>query len=351
MRMTPTGRYYLILLAIILLAGLRREVNLLLLISTFMMGPLIFNFFFPWRVMRGIEGRRFFPEACFPGEKITFSVELLARSRYRFCGVTLNASPGSAAVFHLEKIREISPQQGVSQRKYIYSGSFFRRGEYRLAPTLVQSDYPFGLVVFQRSLDAGETLLVLPTLIALRTEWWKMCEREDLDGEQHPSVPSTLGDFSGLRKWTPSDFLHHIHWRASARHEQLLVQKFESPRQVELILLADFYDTDEERFEKAVSIVASMIDDLDRHLEKSRIWSTTRIQLILLGKEVQTIDSLDSPAFYQDAMHALAVVERPETSNAQSYLDTLSHSSQESLLLFVPSTTCESWLDENYPTP
>lgn len=337
MRITPTGRYYLILLVIIFLAGLRREVNLLLLISALMVGPMIFNFFLPWWVIRGIRCRRSFLEACYPAEKMTFSVQLFSQSHYRFSGVTLNASPGTMATFHLEKICETSPQPCVYQRQYQFSGSFKRRGEYTLPPVTVRSDYPFGFMAFQRSFETGEKILVLPTLISLPTEWWKSYERENLEGEAPSSTPSTLGDFSGLRKWTSSDFLHHIHWRASARHEQLLVQKFESPCQMELILLADFYDSDEERFERTVSLVASMIDDLYHHLEKSQVWSTTHVQLVLLGKETVTLDNRETPEFYQEAMRALAVVERPESSRAQVWLENFPKNAPESLLLLVQS--------------
>ncbi|MDO5114448.1 MAG: DUF58 domain-containing protein, partial [Planctomycetia bacterium] len=294
--------------------------------------------------------RRFFPEACYPDEKITFSVQLFSPSYYRFCGVTLNASPSPQATFHLEKIHETSPQQGIYQRQYQFSATFTRRGEYTLAPTVVQSDYPFGLIAFQRSFDANEKILVLPSLISLPPEWWKIYERENSEGEQHPSVPSSLGDFSGLRKWTPSDLLHHIHWRASARHEQLLVQKFESPRQMELILLADFYDTDEERFEKTVSLVASMIDDLYHHLEKAHVWTQTRVQLVLLGKEVQTIDTLDTSDFYHNAMRALAVAERSGQPCAPSYWAEFSQRNPESLLLFVQAATYDTVWEKVSPS-
>ena len=134
-----------------------------------------------------------------------------------------------------------------------------RRGVYDLGPVWpVQSD-PLGLVRRHRTWAQPAEVLVRPVVTPL--EAGSMAGRPDLEGM--PSEQLSLSDlaFHSLREYVPGDDLRHVHWRSSAKADQLLVRQYLESRSMQAAVLLDAepgsYRTDDE-FELAVSIAASV---------------------------------------------------------------------------------------------
>jgi uncharacterized protein (DUF58 family) len=83
----------------------------------------------------------------------------------------------------------------------------------------------------------------------------------DLEGQATRDLSDSDMSFHALRDYVAGDDRRYIHWRSSARHDQLMVKQFEDTRRTLTALAlatspADYADDDE--FELAVSAVASI---------------------------------------------------------------------------------------------
>jgi uncharacterized protein (DUF58 family) len=82
----------------------------------------------------------------------------------------------------------------------------------------------------------------------------------DLEGLASQQVSMSDLSFHALREYQPGDDLRHVHWRSSAKADQLLVRQYHESRRGHVTVLLDHepaaYARDDE-FELAVSVAAS----------------------------------------------------------------------------------------------
>jgi uncharacterized protein (DUF58 family) len=142
-----------------------------------------------------------------------------------------------------------------------------KRGYYRLGPLTVTSGDIFGFYPRWRRFAVADHVTVYPRIFPI-----EKLEVPSLHpmGEartrrrifQDPTRPI------GLRDYRPQDSLKHIHWKASARQQELQVKVFEpaTTLKVSLFLAGDGYPPcaprSEEEFELAVSTAASIAHHL-----------------------------------------------------------------------------------------
>lgn len=83
----------------------------------------------------------------------------------------------------------------------------------------------------------------------------------DLEGHASPHITSADMNFHALRPYVPGDDRRHVHWKSTARAGELMVRQFEESRMSRVLVALDTGRTsyiDEEEFELAVSVVASI---------------------------------------------------------------------------------------------
>lgn len=83
----------------------------------------------------------------------------------------------------------------------------------------------------------------------------------DLEGLTTKNLTNDDLAFHALREYMPGDDLRHVHWRSTARTNQLMIRQFEETRRSQFVILLDTRAAsyaDEDEFELAVSIAASM---------------------------------------------------------------------------------------------
>ena len=142
-----------------------------------------------------------------------------------------------------------------------------KRGYYRLGPLTVTSGDIFGFYPRWKQFASADHVTVYPRIFPI--------ERLEVPS-LHPmgEAKTTRRIFQdptrpiGLRDYRPQDSLKHIHWKASARRQELQVKVFEptTTLKVSLFLAGDGYPPDgsrsEEEFELAVSTAASIAHHL-----------------------------------------------------------------------------------------
>jgi uncharacterized protein (DUF58 family) len=139
------------------------------------------------------------------------------------------------------------------------------RGIVRLGPLVVENRDPLGMARMRTTLlDLAEVF------VAPRSYLVDMPQLgQGLLGAHLLAMARRLGpgDFHGLREYVDGDEPRSIHWKASARSEQLLVKEHttEGLRRCTIVLdtEASTYH-DEQGFERAVTAAASLVHSADR---------------------------------------------------------------------------------------
>ena len=323
--MTPEGWYYLALIGALLIGAMLREINLLLLLSALLAGPL----FLCWRLvlttLRGLKIRRRMPRGVCAGDLLIVNLEvtnerpkttswaLVAEEQI----VRLNGSretPVKPAVF-------FSHIQAGQTRRREYRGRLPQRGRYRVGPLKISTRFPFGLFRGVVTVDQVETLTVYPKLGRL-TAAWRSRHRESHDGTQRrrQGQARMSGDFYGVREWKSGDSRRWIHWRSSARHDTLVVRQFEQQRHRDVAVLLDLWEPDRpttahrENVELAISFAATVISDACRRGGSNL--------LVAIGAEtIELAGGAASPPVMEDIMAQLALAESTPAASLAKLVD------------------------------
>ncbi len=118
-----------------------------------------------------------------------------------------------------------------------WTARFPRRGLVHLPPLALRCAQPFGVVETVRELGPGYEVTVLPAVGQVRREL-----RERLDSwlsDMMPVAEAGVDEFDHLRAYRPGDARHAIHWRATARHRELLVAERRDPACRRLAVVLD----------------------------------------------------------------------------------------------------------------
>jgi uncharacterized protein (DUF58 family) len=323
--MTPEGWYYLVLLGVLLIGAMLREINLLLLLSALMAGPL----FLCWRLvlttLRGLTIRRKMPRGVCAGDLLIVNLEI-TNSRRKMTSWALVAEE---QIVRLNGAREAPVKPAVffshiqpgRTRQREYRGRLPQRGRYRVGPLMISTRFPFGLFRGTVSVDQVETLTVYPKLGRL-TAAWRSRHRESHEGTQRRKQGHARmsGDFYGVREWQSGDSRRWIHWRSSARHNTLVVRQFEQQRHRDVAVLLDLWEpirpttADRENVELAISFAATVVSDACRR-------GGSNLLMAIGTESIELAGGAASPPVMEDVMAQLALAEATPSASLTRLVD------------------------------
>jgi uncharacterized protein (DUF58 family) len=136
-----------------------------------------------------------------------------------------------------------------------------RRGLLRVGPMAIEIADPFGLAS-ATSQGAGITELTVWPAVDDVAPLPHTTGDDPLAGSDHPNAVSPQGDdFYALRPYVVGDDLRRVHWKSSARSDDLMVRQDEMPWQGRATVILDSRrgSHSDESFERAVSASASVV--------------------------------------------------------------------------------------------
>lgn len=155
-------------------------------------------------------------------------------------------------------------------RAISYPMTGLARGRYTVGPLLVRATDPFGLAKVDRRFKTTQQVLVTPRIVPLG----EMSSTPG-SGQSGDSTPMRIGlvgqDDVMVREYRDGDDVRRIHWRSTARRDEIMVRREEQSWDPSLTLLLDSRIQahagrgPESSFEWAVSAVAS----IGLHLRKA----------------------------------------------------------------------------------
>lgn len=208
------------------------------------------------RALSGVQAEWVLPRAVHAGSETTLAARISS---------TAPAPPLDLWAWdpRTRTMREVAHLAGVGAQAggARWTARFPSRGALQLPALEVSGVQPMGLIESRRAAGPVAQVIVLPALGRVRAglrarlaEWFAGVA----------VAPEPGGDDLGrLRSWAPGDPRSRIHWRASARHQQLLVAERHAPAARRLAIALDPL-APPLVFERLVAAAATLIDDLDR---------------------------------------------------------------------------------------
>jgi uncharacterized protein (DUF58 family) len=148
-----------------------------------------------------------------------------------------------------------------------------RRGVFAVGPAQVYSTDPLGLQTFTQKMPRISELVVYPAVLPLRDSWLRGVAAQGWRGTADALARGDGDDFYGVREYQPGDALHRVHWRTTARTGVLAVTEYAQGVTLDVVVALDlsreaYADTGvggDSALEYAVTLAATLLDDLSRH--------------------------------------------------------------------------------------
>lgn len=210
-----------------------------------------------WRRLDLVVGRRAAPLRLRAGTPARIDLTLANRSRWATPVLRLHdrVGPDGGAVLNLAPI----PGRGSSSVSYRLPTE--RRGPLVVGPLDLDHGDPLGLATAGIRAAARTELLVYPRLVPLAPLRAGAGAITGVDRQVNRSLAPSGDEFYALRPYVVGDELKRVHWRNSARMDELVVRQEERPRQGQVLVLLDVRREayDDPGFERAVSAAASAL--------------------------------------------------------------------------------------------
>jgi uncharacterized protein (DUF58 family) len=228
----------------------------------------------------------------FPGETVELKLRLTNRKILPLPWVRVQHSAprqmvGGNAAFEQVQIGNLSTLEhtaslfwysAVSWRHILHCN---RRGYYHLGNITVNSGDIFGLYQLAGTYPSTDTITVYPRIYPI--EQFALPSVDPL-GETRAErrIFEDQTRTIGVRDYSPHDSPRYIHWKASARHQNLQVKVFEptTTLKVALFLIVEsFAGADPDDFELGVSVAASLASHIIQTRNQAGLFVNARLPI------------------------------------------------------------------------
>jgi len=166
-------------------------------------------------------------------------------------------------------------------RPFVFEKTYPRRGIYKCESLRVSTRFPFGLIRAVRPLLLERHITVFPKVTRVDISFLFRGQSGQIPERQHAGDREEL---LRIRDYMEGDDYHHIHWKATAKLEKVMVREFASHEQRRFSVIFDNSTVEagdggmaRELFERAVSAAASLVTHLASHASSFRFISCDEI--------------------------------------------------------------------------
>ncbi|GAB4144791.1 MAG: hypothetical protein Tsb009_16670 [Planctomycetaceae bacterium] len=344
------GAVFLVMMSVMFVGSLVGRSNMLMLVFALMAGPFIASGWTTFTMLKRTHVRRRLPSRIMAGDRMEVEVTLENGKRWLsswLLDVTDRISGNDETLTAGILFNRVPPQ---SQQTGRYEVCFMQRGRYRFSPMLVTTRFPLGFVERGLEFPLTDEVLVYPRLGKMLPAWRreKMTDTE-LVQRQHSHAGIYDDEFHRLREYRWGDNPRAIHWRTSARRNELMVREFHQTREQDLTLLLDLWipehpsEEDWERVERAISFAATAGVE---HMQESR---DSKITLLLAGQTESRWEGHAGPAGFDSFLESLALIQPALNPNRNWLWETASNISSPANRIVLITTRETN--DSEFPKP
>jgi uncharacterized protein (DUF58 family) len=323
---TKEGKLWLLASGVMVVAGMFKGINLLVLLAYLLTSLWILNWWSAHRILRRLRGQHLAGEPVFAGMPATRLVEVSCAGRRPVRGWKLH---DQGAGFHLIwQFLHLQPGHTLQLRGTI---QIAERGKHPVEPLRAHSRFPFGLVNGSIDLTPPGEIIVLPRMGNVHREklkqWlWRSVRGDGRSRRRMRHFVPQEADLHGLRDYRPGDSPRWIHWKTSARRNQLLVREFEENIPANLILVVEPFlasagrtEQQKEHIEQLISLAATICREWCRE-------PGGKLILVITGAETVIMEGGTSPEHARRTMEALAVQTGTPVQGVTDWLEKLCQS-------------------------
>lgn len=296
------GMAYLVIMIVTFIGAIFGRQNMLMLVFSIMAGPFIVNGGVAFSQLKRNRVRRTQPARAMAGEVISVDITFENR-KFWIASWMMQVRDRVGHESHVNAGKHdviLSPAvlfarvPARSERSTRYQLRVTKRGRYVFGPLEVATRFPLGLV--ERGFIETEfsEMLVHPQIGTLAPSWYREYQLANNFVERQDTHHGTFEDeFHHLRDYRNGDNPRDIHWRTSARVNDLMVRQFHQSRDRGLSVILDLYlparpsAANVDTIELALSFVATICLDHTRRTRgveqsiyiagnKSARWRTNR---------------------------------------------------------------------------
>ena len=156
---------------------------------------------------------------------------------------------------------QVAPLPPGQEVQAAYQLRVERRGVYDLGPLDVRIDDPFGLASRSVGRAPATRLVVYPRIEVVGPLLPGPADRRQERAGPSPAPAGTDGDLYALREYQSGDDVRRVHWRSTAKRDELMIRHPETPGQGAATVLLDLRGAvhSDETLEAAVSAAASIV--------------------------------------------------------------------------------------------
>ncbi len=183
--------------------------------------------------LKDLEVSRQLPSRIFAGQPVLVGLTLVNRKR-RLPSFSLQVSE------RIEGLRRADwPSSYVlrldpgAKLDTFYQHTFSRRGAWRLQGFEIATSFPFELFRKAVEIEDPQTVIVFPQPAPVQG---LLLPDQFSGGSQLRPRAGREGDYLSLRPYRPQDDVRSVHWKISAKRDQLLVRELERPCSQAIVL-------------------------------------------------------------------------------------------------------------------
>ncbi len=238
------------------------------------------------------------------GEKATYALRIANRGPFILPYVNIAFYDDSEASVQQPDIKNISIQP-FSKKELCFDYVYKYRGSFKLGVSVVEINDFLGIFKLTRRNKQPLLISVYPRIIdigsiGLNTHY--LPDQMSNPGGMYEDI-SVIEE---INKYNYGDSLNKVHWKLTAKTNELMVKKYQTTAAASTIMIVDLYRNN---FTKEYNAVSD-----DKHIEaavavlRSCIYDGTAVRLVYHDKEITTIHC-NSPLDFENAYQALAKAE------------------------------------------
>ena len=308
--LTRPGIVYLIILVTVFIGAAVGHSNMLVFVFALMVGPFLVNGVITFSMLRRLRVSRSAPTLAMAGASVSVRITLANRKVMLSSWLmTVSDLISGAGTFRTTGV--LFPRVPAhGRRSGCYHLLLARRGRYSFGPIYVSTRFPLGLVERGLMINQRDEILVHPRLGKLSSSWTReWFGATEIVAHRELRRGAYDDEFHHLREFRSGDNPRAIHWRTTARQNEVMVREFRQSRGLDLTVLVDLWQPDEpnerqyERAELAVSVAATICVE---QMKQSR---NANVFLAIAGRKLTFCDGASTQAGIERLLMALAVVE------------------------------------------
>ena len=254
---TSEGTRFLIFTLAVGVAAVNTGNNLFYLLLAMMLSLIVLSGLLSEICLRRLEFRRQHPDYVFANTPVPISLLVINRKRYlpSFSLRLFDVVDGH----DIERKIFVAHVAPCSSILVTYSLVARRRGIYRMTGLHAATPFPFGLFHKKTLILLDAAITVCPELTGLPADLSQVLAA--LGQEQGLARRGPGMALYNLREYRPGDDSRAIHWMTTARTSKLMIKETEAEDQQRVTLFLSLFSpaTDEDNFEHAVSVAASLL--------------------------------------------------------------------------------------------